>query len=287
MRLVGLLPAQHEPLPLLVHLEKDRGLEVELRRDDDGRAAFWVLDEDHRQLATQVLDDYVADPSAPAFVDAAAQVGLATERHAERLRRRAQLETQRRRRAPWHRPVTVSLLLTCSVIAIVVSLLGADTVTASLAPGGRPSLTDAWRLLTASLLPVNALHLFFSLLWLHELGGLLESRFGSARLALAMVVLALVGNGAEMLAVGPELGGLSTVLAGLFGFVVVRRRLGPASGLVLPVTTELAIGTWLLLSLTGTLGSSGVVGPLVGLAIGLSSALVQEARRRRLRALTV
>jgi GlpG protein len=86
---------------------------------------------------------------------------------------------------------------------------------------------EVWRLVTPVFTHYGIFHLLFNMLWLYELGGQIENRRGTWRflwLVLALAVLANAGQAAEadIRGVLMAFGGMSGVVYGLFGYVLVK-----------------------------------------------------------------
>ena len=155
-------------------------------------------------------------------------------------------------------------------------------------PFERIARGQVWRLVTPAFLHFGPVHLICNLLWLMTLGRPLETLFGRIRYSLLVVVIAVASNIAEALADGVNFGGMSGVIYGLFGFVVVFARILPTRGLQLDPRTIRYMLIWLVLCFTGMLGpianAAHVTGLLTGGAIGGAVALHEggwETLRRR------
>ncbi|HEX7262445.1 MAG TPA: rhomboid family intramembrane serine protease [Luteolibacter sp.] len=145
-----------------------------------------------------------------------------------------------------------------------------------------------WRLVTPMFLHFGPVHLIFNMMWLLTLGRVLETHLRSTRFALLVVVIAAVSNIAQALIGGSNFGGMSGVVYGLFGFVVMNGRLNPMGGLHLDPRTTRFMLIWLVLCFTGLLGPianwAHTFGLLAGGGIGGVTALRSgglKALRRR------
>jgi len=145
---------------------------------------------------------------------------------------------------------------------------------------------EYWRLITPIFLHFGPAHLIFNMMWLFQLGCMIEARKGVATMAALVIVGGTIPLLAQYLVNGlntPGLvGGMSGVVYALAGFVWMRGKHDPSSGLVLnPVSRVIMLG-WLVLCFTGWMGpianTAHLVGLLVGVALGRSSAFL--ARRR-------
>ncbi|WKE65827.1 rhomboid family intramembrane serine protease GlpG [Gallaecimonas kandeliae] len=113
------------------------------------------------------------------------------------------------------------------------------------------SVGNAYRLVTPILLHFSLLHIGFNLLWWWQLGGVLEKREGSLHLLLVTLVTGFAGNLAQFLASGPNFGGLSGVVYGLFGYFWISGLLYPRRGLMLPGSLVIFMLAWLVMGFVG------------------------------------
>ncbi|MEE4299936.1 MAG: rhomboid family intramembrane serine protease [Pseudomonadales bacterium] len=121
-----------------------------------------------------------------------------------------------------------------------------STLPAALAAG------EFWRLWTPALLHFGAVHLAFNLLWLWEFGRRIEAASGHARLLEAVILLAPLANVAQYLMDdGPRFGGLSGVVYGLLGYIVVAARRSPHPALRLPAALVVMLVLFLVFFSTG------------------------------------
>lgn len=104
-----------------------------------------------------------------------------------------------------------------------------------------------WRWFTPMLLHFSLTHLVFNLAWWFYLGRQLEQRLGSLTLLNISLTVALLSNAAQYFLVGPQFGGLSGVVYGLFGYFWLSGRLNPAQGLQLSSGLAGFMLLWLVL----------------------------------------
>ena len=129
------------------------------------------------------------------------------------------------------------VLIGLSIVVAILSRLGADDgvlmhlfiSTTGTESGLLPEVLhgQAWRLLTPIFIHFGFIHLLFNLLWLKDLGAMIE-RLGSPRLFLSLVVvIGIVSNVGQYLIYGPFFGGMSGVVYGLLGFVWMKSKFDP------------------------------------------------------------
>ena len=103
-----------------------------------------------------------------------------------------------------------------------------------------PTLTTAilfsepYRLITPAFIHFSMLHIVFNTLWWWQLGGEIEAKLGKGSLLHVFLLTALISNLGQFLVAGPNFGGLSGVVYGLFGYVWWLGWLKPDIGLGLP-----------------------------------------------------
>jgi len=127
-----------------------------------------------------------------------------------------------------------------------------------------------WRLVTPIFLHFGLIPILFYMLWLFDLGSLLERVQGTRRLLLLVLMFALLGNVAQYLWAGPDFGGMSGVLYGLLGYVWIQLRLNPDSNLVLNVYLVAMMSVWFVLCWAGVIADVSNMAQTVGLCAGLA-----------------
>jgi len=155
---------------------------------------------------------------------------------------------------------------------------------------------QVWRAITPIFIHYGWPHLIFNVLCLYSFGSQIEDRRGS-RLMLGLVLLLAVtsnvGQAVESSAryLGPQFGGLSGVVYGLFGFLYVKTRYDNRAGYFLsPITSFMAI-LWFGLCIGGQFpplnrilpddmthvaNSAHAVGLAVGVAVAYAPLLLRK-----------
>ena len=140
---------------------------------------------------------------------------------------------------------------------------------------------EVWRLVTPIFVHMDGLHLLFNMLWLYQLGGLIESRRGSLTLLALAFASAVASNLGEVAWAGPvHAGGMSGVVYALFGYAWMVGRYDPASGLGVSSRTVQYMMLWLFACMTGLLGPVANAAHVVGLVVGLAAGYAPKALRR-------
>jgi len=262
----------------------------------------WVLDEEQLEAAGKALAEFRANPEAATYRDAGQAADV--RRHAEaRDAARGQKRVYDRKRILGRSLISLApLTLSLIVISVAVTLLGGLgsksplTQWLSITPyeiageylqwdSSLPEIRHGqlWRLVTpifihASILASSfgLLHILFNMLWLKDLGQMLERTQGKQGLLTKVLVLAVLSNLGQFFLAGPSFGGMSGVVYGLLGYAWMRGRFDLTSGLFVHSQTVMMMTMWFLLCLGGMMGpiANGAhgVGLVVGIVWGYASA---------------
>ena len=261
-----------------------QGIHNEVEADLDGSWLIWVADDDRVIDGRELLDKFRANPEAPEFAKKAAAAGRvrAEEKKSEAAWRRK--VRGRRQFVPALTsfkagPMTFALI--CLGVAVAFrSKLGADTdaisglfISYRMPPGGgwfsEVKAGEIWRLFTPMLIHFGVTHLLFNMFWLFRLGSMIESVNGALRFALLVLGIARVSNVAQYVVSGPGFGGMSGVNYGLFGYIWMRGKFDPSSGLFLTGQDKLLMLGWFILCFTGWVGPIANTVHAVGLVVGV------------------
>ncbi|MBE3123540.1 MAG: rhomboid family intramembrane serine protease [Planctomycetes bacterium] len=274
-----------------------RGIANQVEASPSGSWTVWVEDEDRLKEAAEEYARFCLNPEDPAYLAAHGQAEAIRNVQERKARgERPQMVNVRLRwgmRGPGGVPLTYALIA-ASVVVGIVSQLGDDFTYARLllitetglfegAAARQPGLPEilggqVWRVLTPIFLHFGVMHLLFNMWWLHDLGGLVENRLGTLRLALLVLGIAAVSNLAEFFLESPVFGGMSGVVYGLMGYIWMRGRYDPASGLHLKQQDTVAMLIWFVLCWVGLLGPIANVAHTAGLVMGIVWGLVAARR---------
>jgi GlpG protein len=296
-----------------------RGVKSNVEEAGDGWIV-WILDEDDVEQARKELDEYRENPAAEHFIDGVqAAADLRKQEEKERKRTQKQVVNMRNR---WNRPMSSRAPVTMMLLAIsgAVVAVGTDWSTPFkmcdrvdpilkylyIAPiedvgaGFRSSVpTDelksithgqVWRLITPIFLHFGPLHILFNMMWLRQLGAVIELRRGSGRYLAAVLLIAILSNVAQYISnvvqdpsTGPFFGGMSGVVFGLFGYIWIKSRYAPQDGFFMPPRMAFWMIAWFLICLTGRVGhianTAHGVGMMVGMVIAYWPVFLRKLRR--------
>jgi GlpG protein len=288
MRMIGHLPDEAQAR-LLSDFLLAKGVHNEIEHDGDGAWSLWVHEESQVAAAQSWFAAFRADPAAVGFREAAAEaerVRQAEARELEEYRRR--IRTGRslflKFGAYGAGYLAYGLIIVCAAVSLFSQFGRDDTLLRHLfisypgagVAGFLPEVRagEVWRLFTPMLIHFGVAHLLFNMLWLFQLGSMIEGRQGHALFALLVLGLAAGSNVAQYAIHGPGFGGMSGVVYGLFGYIWLRGKFDPASGLfVHPQTVTLMI-IWFLACLTGWVGPVANVAHGAGLILGAGYGLL-------------
>ena len=298
------------------------GIPGHVEADAEQGWAVWVEDEDHLASAMDWLARFEDNPTDPLFRAKAKQATALREEaqrsdaaYARKLKDRR--EVLRPRQFAGTGVATMAIIGVCVAVAVLRMSPGGEDLTdrylaSSPSTGRTPEILhgEIWRLVTPIFIHApllggfGFLHLLFNMLWLRDLGGLVENRQGTGRLLLLVLVLAVISNafqyfvgptllwissgnvpsalGQLLRMFGESLGGvsfygMSGVNYGLLGYIWIRGRCDPGSGLFLHPQTVGFMLIWFVLCFTpilpGVANGAHMGGLLAGMLWGWLASL--------------
>jgi GlpG protein len=284
MRNIGSLPGEAEARLFSDYL-LSRGIHGEIEAETDRTWSIWIRDEDHIAEAESALTRFRANPAAPEFHKATEEAAKARKAEAEDLARYRRRVRSGRSLFPKFGNygvgiLTFLLMLVCLYVAIY-SKLGKDEAWLRAWHISDPDSSNAtflgqvlhgefWRLFTPIFIHYGPLHLIFNMLWFYQLGSMIEARQSALFLFFFIAVSAAFSNVAQYFVSGPGFGGMSGVIYALAGYVWIRGKYNPASGLYLDGQSFVILLVWLVICFTGIMGPVGNMAHLAGLITGMA-----------------
>ena len=129
---------------------------------------------------------------------------------------------------------------------------------------------EFYRLLTPIFLHFNFMHVLFNLLWLKDLGKIIENHLGKMKFSLLIISLALSSNLLQYYFKGPLFGGMSGVVYGLLGFLWMAKLFNEDEQLIgLPKRDIYIMIGWFVACLTGLMGPIANLAHGMGLFLGM------------------
>jgi GlpG protein len=258
-----------------------QGVKVRFDEAQDG-CAVWVIDEDRVPAAREIFARFSQDPNDPVFVAAAAEARKLVDQELRQTRERQARTIDLRRQ--WEpvsgaTPVTWLVIASCAllfvgvllerrdrgrdraVLSSVVQACSIEEYGPNVPAEDRGRLVqirrgEVWRLVTPALIHVDLWHIVFNLFMWQGLAAYFEVRRGSLRLAVLVVLCAVVSNLTQFYwpwALGPRFLGLSGVVYGLILYLAVKSSTDRRSGLMIPGNLLVFSLVWLVLGLTGVI----------------------------------
>ncbi len=229
--------------------------------------ALWVHREDKLTEAKGWLAEFEKDPQDPRFQSAIKTAGeirkLAQQAEREHKRQTRNL-TDRWEGSMYERaPLSFALIILC-VIAFILQMFMGETVYEFLAfslqyrdeDGAVKDMGlelirngDYWRVITPIFMHFGPMHLIFNLMGLRFLGEAIETRKGTWRLALIVLVAAIGGNIGQYYHSGGGFGGISGVVFALAGYLWIKGHTDPEDGLALGQQQANWMLAWFLLGI--------------------------------------
>lgn len=277
-----------------------QGIAHELERGANNAWEVWVKSDDECPRAAELLAVFQRNPADPQFAQATRAAADVRRREAEDLasyRRRVRNARTFFPSLKGYRfgPLTF-VLMTVSVVVFVLTSLGTDfepvkglwfSEHRNSGPFWRrilevPELRDGqlWRLLTPIFIHLGFIHILFNLMWLADLGSMIEGRQSSSLLGWLVFVIAVGSNVVEYVASGrPHFGGMSGVVYGLVGYMWIRGKLDPGCGLRLSRETVITSMGWFFFCFSGLAGPIANGAHAGGLVIGMIWGWLASRRR--------
>jgi GlpG protein len=183
---------------------------------------------------------------------------------------------------------TVALIAACVAVSVASNLGKSGRVILPLLiaePGTAPFAEvrhgEVWRLVTPMLVHFGVPHIVFNMLWMWDLGRLIELLKGSAFLSLFVLATGIASNVAQYVITGnPLFGGMSGVVYALLAYVWMQGRHNPRFGYVLHKSTVAMMLGWYVLCWTGMLGPIANWAHTAGLALGAAWGYAEAKTRR-------
>jgi len=127
---------------------------------------------------------------------------------------------------------------------------------------------ELWRLFTPAFIHFGIIHILFNMLWLYQLGSVIEQRQNIKRLAVLVIVISLSSNLAQYFWAGPMFGGMSGIVYGLLAYLWVQGKYNPWAGLGLDQNIAVMMLIWFVICWLGLVGNIANMAHTIGLVTG-------------------
>jgi GlpG protein len=268
------------------------GIENQVTEESGGDKTVyevWVLAEDDVERSEGLLKEFLKNPDNEEYKGAskvARKIKKQTEKQAQEQPQYVDARTAVfYRGAMRNGALTLLLIIACAIVSVF-SRLGENTdamkmlfITEFWREGafiywkkGLPEIMNwqIWRFFTPMFIHFGIIHLLFNMMWLRDLGNMIEDRKGSMFFAIFIIIISGASNWAQYLASGPTFGGMSGVVYGLLGYIWMKGKYDPASRLSLHKSTVIMMIGWYFLCLTGLVGHIANMTHTVGLVGGVA-----------------
>ena len=275
-----------------------RGIENQFEPEDDGTFSLWVHDDTQMTAAADLLATFRTDPDAKTFDSSTdAEKKRSAELAAERAKKSNVISAER---LGYERnfqavPYFTWLLIVISVAVAIYSKLGEDKMAihqlfiSDLQTDGEyirwlPGLAEVragqvWRIFTPIFIHFGLPHILFNMMWLKDLGALIESRLGALYLVALVAISAALSNLGQAIVGDPVFGGMSGVVYALFGFLWMRGKFDRTAGWQLnPQAVYWMIG-WFVICVVGIIPNVANTAHGVGLVVGMAWGWISAQKR--------
>lgn len=277
-----------------------QGIENQVESDEEPRWALWIHSEDQIDTAKKLLAEFESNPSDPRYrqgAEAAERQRVLDDKAEQEARKRMidGREAVVRAQIPSIAPLTL-LFIVISVLVSLISSFGDKTSTINnlflSAHSPDPSSVvsrllsmrevlqgQVWRVFTPIFIHFGFIHLVFNMLWLKDLGSVIEKRESTGTLAILVLSIAGLSNVAQFLLHGPSFGGMSGVVYGLLGYIWIRGKFDPFSGYFVPPSTLVFMGLWFFACVLGIISNVANTVHAVGLLSGMAWGYISAKQR--------
>jgi len=297
VREVGTLENQQRA-QLFADFLLSKGVNCELDQNASGDWQVWVLDDKRFEEASALLVSFEKKPDDVSYAEGAKVGDDIRSRREKEERAAAKMEKTREdlfRSSRISRSGVVTLsLIALSVIVSIACKFGENTTLVQ-----KLSIADVfehmgrtmyytnlaevragqvWRLVTPIFMHFGFMHILFNMMWMMDLGNMVEKLRSSLFLILFVVGTAVASNLAQYFVSGPYFGGMSGVVYGLLGYVWMQSKFNPWSAFVLHKVTVQMMMIWLVLGFTGIIGHMANYAHLGGLVAGVVWGFIDAKR---------
>ena len=272
--------------------------------EENGEWAVWVREENQIESAKEKLEKFLVDPENSRYRTAQTEAVKIRKQEAQKQEQAKKnlVDIRRQWRAgQGGRPIQLTMftMIICGVIFVMTGF--GDSRVAMFGKVGRSiGIRDqlrfrvqggsefaelragqVWRVWTCQLMHGDILHILMNMLLLWVLGGQLEARKGPLFLAIFMLVSGAVAIGVQMGADPMSFPiGMSGIGYGTFGYIWIKSRLDPRSGLMMSDQMVLMLLAWFVLCFAGVFGSIANWAHAGGLACGTLWAYLSSLQRK-------
>jgi GlpG protein len=278
-----------------------QGIENRIELENDAWN-IWIFDEEEIQQAKELLREFSNNPEKPLYRKIASQAKILKKEEKRREKKDKSQPIDVRIRWYSSRPGEFGkftlILIIISVLVGIYTRLG-DTnrdlialmqMTNTIISGDyvqwRSDLPEIqsgqiWRFITPIFLHFGFFHILFNMLWLKDLGSMIENKKGTLYFTILVIALAIISNSAQYFVSGPFFGGMSGVVYGLLGYLWMKTKFDPDLGMFLSQTTVIFMIAWFFICLSGLVGNIANTAHGAGAVMGIAWGYLTSSHFKR------
>ena len=293
MRPIGQLETEEQARTFADYLFV-RDMQAEVEQAQGGAWVIWVVDEERVDEGKALLSRFRSMPDAEEFYHAS---DAAEERRRVEQKEAREVAQQLKRAGAMTYQMgggglTMVLLVACVGAALATQMGNGEWTNWLRISNGMVGNTarfwdslvevsqgQVWRLVTPIFIHFLLWHLVFNLLWMQDLGSLLENKIGTWRFAGVVLLVAVISNVAQYVVGGAGFGGMSGVVYGVFGYIWIRSKADPRFDVFLSPMTSGLLLLFLALGIFGLMGPTANAAHFSGLLVGAGMGWLGVERR--------
>ncbi len=260
------------------------GIDNKVEPEDPQVWNVWVVSDDHLDRAKELLTEFISNPENPKYLEA---IKLASQKRQEEHQNNVDYQKKVYGREQLFKSrigILTVILIGISVVVTILTFFGDNhkllnyfTITSFILSDNyihwKPGLPEIfqgqiWRLITPIFIHYGILHIIFNMLWLQDLGSMIEQKQKSWFLALLVLIIGIASNLGQYYVSGPMFGGMSGVVYGLFGYVWLRGKYDFSSGYFMHPQTVVMMIIWFFLCFFGIIPNVANTAHAIGFGIG-------------------
>lgn len=177
-------------------------------------------------------------------------------------------------------PIIACLIIASSLLYPIIHFLGPNALNVLFFPYSPAEAwhhKQLWRFITPILLHFSILHLLFNIYAVALLGRHLEAK-SKWTFVFLIIWVALISNSAQWLMSGPQFGGLSGIVYGLFGYTATMYLITKQTMYQLQQEVIVMLLISLIIGFTSILGNIANTAHIIGLLSGVVFAVIQASK---------
>lgn len=267
------------------NLLDSRQIDCEVREGDEGAVALWIYDDADLARAQELVATFRAAPYKAKKSDLPQQDPQSDRHQIIDVRTKVFGRGQELQQG-----LTFTLVGVCGVIFLALrqpQLADYFEVLFFASSGAAPFAEilhgQIWRIVTPIFLHFGWLHIIFNMIWLYQLGSMIETVAGTKKFASIILVAAALSNVFQYWMQPVPFGGMSGVIYGLLAYAWGMGRWQPRSRYFVDKPTFGFMMFWLVICFTGAMGPVANYAHLGGLIVGLIWAYGESGQYKRRR----